>query len=198
MRGSALTFLPREVRSACATLKGGHYESGSWIKAGGTLSAIILSLAPGLLSAQADRPQARVIAPHEGHIGVQPNGVQGQSKVGSLSTGASQLSVGTATFPPRVETATHLHEIDEEVLYVLSGEIAVTLDGKGHKVGPGGTVFIPPGTWMAIANRTDAPAVVLGVLSRGEVEECFRVLFSRDSDEAARREALARCRIRNP
>ena len=167
-------------------------------KTGGTLSAIILSLAPGLLSAQADRPQARVIAPHEGHIGVQPNGVQGQSKVGSPSTGASQLSVGTATFPPRVETATHLHEIDEEVLYVLSGEIAVTLDGKGHKVGPGGTGLHSTGDVDGHCESHGCPRRRIGRLSRGEVEECFRVLFSRDSDEAARREALARCRIRNP
>lgn len=61
----------------------------------------------------------------------------------------------------------------------------------------GGTAFVPPGTWMALANRTDAPVVTMGVIARGEVEECYRVLFSKDADEAARREAGDLCRIRN-
>lgn len=99
--------------------------------------------------------------------------------------------------PPGHETPTHLHEVDEEVVYVLEGELTVLLEGEERTVGPGGTAFVPPGTWMALANRTDAPVVILGVIARGEVEECYRTLFSKDADEVARREAGALCRIRN-
>lgn len=37
--------------------------------------------------------------------------------------------------------------------------------------GRGGTVYVPAGTWMAVASRTDAPVVALGVLTRGEVRK---------------------------
>jgi quercetin dioxygenase-like cupin family protein len=124
-------------------------------------------------------------------------GVETVWKVGSVSTGASQVTLATGTLPPGHETPTHLHEIDEEVIYVLSGELTAILEGEEHTAGPGATVFIPPGSWMAIANRTEAPVVMVAVITRDEAEECFRVLFSRDADEEARREAEALCRIRH-
>lgn len=166
--------------------------AGAWFAPRGSAAG------PSAVASQVNKPQPRVIAPDEGFVGVQRNGIRGQLKVGSVSTGASSLFVGIATFPPGVETVTHLHEIDEEVLYVLSGEVTVTLHEKEYTAGQGGTVFVPPGTWMAIANRTDAPAVVLGVIARGEIEECFRAVFSPDADEAARREGLALCKMRYP
>lgn len=169
-----------------------------WTATAPLLPAISLLLAPTLLTAQAVKPQPHVIAPDEGDVGVQPNGIRHQSKVGSLSAGASQLFVGTATIPPGAEIATHLHEIDEEVLYVVSGEITVTLGGNEYTVAQGGMVFTPPGTWMAIANRTESPTVILGVLSRGELEECFRAMYSTDADERARHHALSLCRARSP
>lgn len=169
-----------------------------WFASAGFYFAISLFLAPASLKSQAEKPKPRVIAPQEGHVEVSTAGVEAQFKVGSVSTGASQLTVSTGVFPPGHETMTHLHEIDEEVIYVLHGELTVTLDGEEHTVGPGGTVFIPPGTWMTIANRTETSAFGLGVLSRGELEECFRVLFSGDAGEDARRQALGLCRLKFP
>lgn len=121
----------------------------------------------------------------------------GSDPRGSVSTGASQLSLVRATLPPGHVTPVHLHEIDEEVVHVLEGELTAILEGEEQTVGPGGTVFVPPGTWMALANRTDRPVVVVGALPRGELERCYRVLFSRDADEADRREAVELCRIEN-
>ncbi|HVS65357.1 MAG TPA: cupin domain-containing protein, partial [Thermoanaerobaculia bacterium] len=105
-------------------------------------------------------------------------------------------TVAVGVIPPGHVSPMHLHEIDEEVVYVLQGELTAILDGEEYTVGPGGTVFIPPGTWMALENRTETSVFSLGVLSRGELEECFRVLFSRDADEAARRDALGLCRLK--
>lgn len=145
----------------------------------------------------AQTPQPRVIAADEGLVGVGANGFTAFFKVGSLSTGANQLYVGTGIVPPGTETPPHLHEIDEEVLYVLEGEITLTLDDEVHTVGTGGTAFIPPGTWMQVENRSDAPARVLGILPRGEVERCFRALYmSGDYDRAQRQEDLAFCKTR--
>lgn len=169
----------------------------TWLATSGLLCILGLSLAPTPLEAQADTVQPYVIGPEEAHVSVSPMGVRVAFMVGSVSTGASQLFFGKTTLPPGHETPTHLHEIDEEVVYVLEGELTAILEGEEHIVGPGGTVFVPPGRWMALANRTDEPVVLLGAISRGEVEECARVLISRDADEADRREAVELCKIKN-
>lgn len=147
--------------------------------------------------ARAEAARPHVIGPEEAHVSVSPMGVGTAFIVGSVSTGASQLFLARATLPPGHETPEHLHEVDEEVVYVLEGELTAVLDDEEHVVGPGGTVFVPPGTWMALANRTDRPVMILGTLGRGELEQCYRVLFSQDADEADRREAAELCRIRN-
>lgn len=169
----------------------------AWLATTGLICVLGLFVAPTPLEAQEDTVQPRVIGPQEAHVSVSPMGVRTEFMVGSVSTGASQLFLAKATLPPGHETPMHLHEIDEEVVYVLEGELTAILEGEEHKVGPGGTLFVPPGKWMSLANRTDRPVVLVGAISRGKAEQCYRVLFSRDADEADRREALALCRIEN-
>lgn len=66
--------------------------------------------------------------------------------------------MSTGLFPPGHDTMTHLHQIDEEVACVLHGELTVTLDGQEHTAVSAGTVFIPQGTRMKMANRTETSA----------------------------------------
>lgn len=134
-------------------------------------------LTPNAVTGQAVEPRPRVIAAEDGFSSIGENGFITLIKVGSLSNGASQLYIGSGIVPPRTETPTHLHEVDEEVLYVLEGEITLTLNDEVHTVGTGGTAFIPPGTWMKVENRSDSPARVLGILPRGDVERCFRAIY---------------------
>lgn len=158
-------------------------------------------LAPSLLAGQTPEARPRIIAADEGASSVGENGFITLIKVGSVSTGASQLYVGTGIVPPNTETPTHLHEVDEEVLYVIEGEITLTLNGQVHTVGEGGTAFIPPGTWMKVANESDAPARVIGILPRGDVERCFRALYPAAGyyrTEADRTADFAFCRTRMP
>jgi quercetin dioxygenase-like cupin family protein len=139
-----------------------------------------------------------VVPAGEGDVAVAESGTRLQFKLGSLSNGAEQTMAATFTVPPGHETVTHLHEIDEETFYITEGEFTVTLGDEVFTAGPGAVVFAPPGTWMSFANRTESEASGLILLSRGETEECFRVLFSADSDEAARRAAVAQCRLQFP
>lgn len=139
-----------------------------------------------------------VVAAGEGDVTVAESGTRLQFKLGSVSNGAERTMAATFTVPPGHETATHLHEIDEEAFYVTEGELTVTLGDEVFTARPGAVVFAPPGTWMSIANRTESEASGLVLLSRGETEECFRVLFSADSDEAARRAAVVQCRLKFP
>lgn len=169
----------------------------TWLAMASSFCVLGLFAAPPPLEAQADTAQPRVVGPQDAHVSVSPMGVRTEFMVGSVSTGASQLFVARATLPPGHETPMHLHEIDEEVVHVLEGELTAVLEGEEHAASPGETVYVPPGTWMALANRTDRPVVVVVILPRGELEPCYRVLFSSDADEADRREAVELCRIQN-
>jgi len=46
----------------------------------------------------------------------------------------------------------------EAVLFVIRGEIALTLGGAVHSLGPGGYAYLPPGTDWTLANPGPAPA----------------------------------------
>ena len=158
-------------------------------------------ITPNVVTGQEVEPRPRVIAAEEGFSSIGENGFITLIKVGSLYNGASQLYVGSGIVPPRTETPTHLHEVDEEVLYVLEGEIALTLNDEVHIVRKGGTAFIPPGTWMKVENRSDSPARVLGILPRGDVERCFRAIYPANDyykTEADRNADFAFCKTRMP
>jgi len=143
-------------------------------------------------------PKAAVIPSDSGDVLVGQHRLALQLKVGSRS-GAEQLHAGLATLPAGTAIPTHLHEIDEELLDVLEGEVTLTLNGQDSKAAAGDMVFIPAGSWMAIANHTASPAKILGVIPRAAMEECMRVLYGDSSTPQFEPEQLhAVCRLRSP
>ena len=148
----------------------------------------ISAIASPMAAAQAVEPKPQVIAADEGVTSVGENGFITWLKVGSVSSGASQLYMGVGIVPPGAGTPRHLHEVDEEILYILDGEITLVLGDETHIVTTGGTAFIPPGTWMQVTNRSSKPARVLGVLGRGDVEKCFRALYPAEGAYATEEE----------
>jgi len=46
----------------------------------------------------------------------------------------------------------------EAVLFVVSGEITLTIAGKPHVMGPGGYAYLPPGCEWTLHNRASEPA----------------------------------------
>ncbi|NRQ16425.1 bifunctional allantoicase/(S)-ureidoglycine aminohydrolase [Ensifer sesbaniae] len=50
-----------------------------------------------------------------------------------------------------------LDEGAEGAIFVVEGELTVTLDGKVHKMQPGGFAFIPPASSWTVRNGSEAP-----------------------------------------
>ncbi|WP_429817828.1 bifunctional allantoicase/(S)-ureidoglycine aminohydrolase [Ensifer sp. B1-9] len=50
-----------------------------------------------------------------------------------------------------------LDEGAEGAIFVVEGEMTVTLDGKAHKMQPGGFAFIPPASNWTVRNASEAP-----------------------------------------
>jgi quercetin dioxygenase-like cupin family protein len=78
----------------------------------------------------------------------------------SPSRGALETTSYRVDLQPGQRLPEHTHD-HEEVFHVLSGPIAVSLDGAETLLGPGDTVMIPPGvSHFAYAGASEACAIL--------------------------------------
>jgi uncharacterized cupin superfamily protein len=82
-------------------------------------------------------------------------------------TGLTRTGVNRVRLPPGRESfAPHLHQAEEEWLYVIAGAGTLEIGGQSFPVGPGDFAGFPPGTWAHHVRNTGA--VDLAYLSGGE------------------------------
>lgn len=79
--------------------------------------------------------------------------------------GCRSMCAGTADFPPQSHAPAHVHDKSEEVIYVLSGEGEIYMDGKPEKLRPGTWVYIPTNTTHSIKNDSQEVMKVVYVFS---------------------------------
>lgn len=58
--------------------------------------------------------------------------------------GSKNMCFGIADFPPESHAPVHVHEKEEEILYVLSGSGEMYFDGKPEEIKPGTCILVPP------------------------------------------------------
>ncbi|HEU0079592.1 MAG TPA: cupin domain-containing protein [Longimicrobiaceae bacterium] len=143
------------------------------------LLLLLLGLSAARLPAQVDRVVStgaapRVVGPTEGERRVLRDGRHILLKVGPANTGAGYLFLGAEDLPPGTLIPRHRHELDEEILIVHRGELTVELDDSTHVAPAGSVVYLPPRSWVAVANRGTATATIMFVFPRGSVERCFQ------------------------
>ncbi len=79
--------------------------------------------------------------------------------------GAESMCFGVADFPPNAHAPAHVHEVEEEILYVLSGAGDMFFDGKPEALRPGTCIYVPPGVEHSINNTCDEVLKVSYVFS---------------------------------
>lgn len=120
-----------------------------------------------LAALAACRPSARAVAPSDrrpprGRPAVLPLAAGERAwldstrfttlKVDPATVGAEHFALGAEALPPGSAIPVHRHLDDEEVLIVHRGRAAVTLGDSVHAVEAGGIAYVPPGTWVGLAN----------------------------------------------
>ena len=107
-------------------------------------------------------------------------------------TGLSHLGVSMARVPPGKESfALHRHTIQEEWIYVLSGQGHVRIDDAELAIGPGDFVGFPPnGPVHLVRNSSDVDLVYLQggdrrVGDRGHFPELGKVAYQHDGGHMA-------------
>ena len=85
------------------------------------------------------------------------------------------LALGHAVVRPGGEPPLHVHAREDEIFYVLDGEITFQRGNERIDAGPGDTVFMPRGVQHGFAVITET-ASLLQVFTPGGLEEAFRSL----------------------
>lgn len=85
--------------------------------------------------------------------------------VSSPADGAERIMTVEGTFFPGKGHDFHCHPNQEEVIYVLEGELEQWVEHERRLLHPGDAVVIPAATVHASFNVSDEPARILAILS---------------------------------
>jgi quercetin dioxygenase-like cupin family protein len=96
------------------------------------------------------------------------------NKVGAATTRGG-LSIVDHRVPPGYAPPAHQHR-DDEVFYVLEGDLAVRCGEQSWRTGPGDLVFLPREVPHGFTVSTDGPARTLLILAPGGFDELVHEL----------------------
>lgn len=78
---------------------------------------------------------------------------------------STKMCFGIADFPANQHAPGHVHEEQEEILYVLKGKGEMYFDNKPEKIEKGTCIFIPPKVVHSINNTSNEVLRVVYVFS---------------------------------
>jgi mannose-6-phosphate isomerase-like protein (cupin superfamily) len=84
----------------------------------------------------------------------------------SPERGSQELCAWLIEIPGRTTGIPH-HVSREEVLYVLSGTVQATVDGRAEQASVGDVILVAAGAQFAVSNLTDGPATAWVTTSVG-------------------------------
>jgi quercetin dioxygenase-like cupin family protein len=117
---------------------------------------------------------ALVVAPREGRT-ANPLTIGGQEvfiKVAGADTNDA-LSCMFHTVPPMTGPPLHQHQHEDELFYVIEGEVTFQIDGKRTLAKAGSTLFAPRLSVHAFQNFTQTTARLLITLTPGGLDRMF-------------------------
>lgn len=80
------------------------------------------------------------------------------------SLGSGQLCAWRVEVPPGSQGVPH-RPSREEVLYCLSGELAITIDGRAHALRPGDAAHVPAGSEIKLDGGPEGGAALTATLA---------------------------------
>lgn len=77
--------------------------------------------------------------------------------VGPKTTGSERVTIGVCTWPEGSTPEGHVHEAEEEIIYIISGTGKIKSPENDVDLEPGTAVFIPVGLHHAIESYGPGP-----------------------------------------
>lgn len=95
----------------------------------------------------------------------------------SPKTGSQQLIMGTEQIAAGTSIPVHMHEHEDEIIFIHRGQGRATVGGETVDVKEGATVYVPKGTWHAIQNEEGTqPVDMLWIFSQPGMDDFFHEL----------------------
>jgi len=107
-----------------------------------TLGALSFAQAPG-------RPGPLILARDEGDL-VGSHYIKADPQRGSM-----RLGVGLQRLKGRQGISMHMHEQEDEILFIHSGSGVGAVGDERKSIGAGTTLYIPQGTWHGVESQSD-------------------------------------------
>jgi quercetin dioxygenase-like cupin family protein len=138
------------------------------------MSSTVSPQIPSQVPSPDAKPTYHVLAAHEGRTPV-PLNIVGEETLVKVSPADSDgaLAFFHLVAPPMTGPPRHVHSREDELFYVLEGEIVFELDGARHSVGPGGTVYLRRGVVHAYQNFSATDARLLIATTPGGFSDYF-------------------------
>jgi len=133
--------------------------------------------APALQASSGPRPA--VIGANEGEHRLLRGGTAPLLiKIDPVTTGSRRMVLGSSDLPPGDEIKLHRHLREDEILLITRGMARVQLGTKLFTAGPGGTVFVPEGTCIAVKNVGPDTLTNVFIFSSPGFEQVLREVSS--------------------
>jgi quercetin dioxygenase-like cupin family protein len=107
-------------------------------------------------------------------------------KIDPVTTGSQRMVLGSSDLPPGDAIGMHRHLQEDEILLVFRGNAEVQLAGRKYEAGPGGAIYIPQGTCVAVANVGRDTLTTYFVFSSPGFEQVLREVSSRPGEAPKR------------
>jgi mannose-6-phosphate isomerase-like protein (cupin superfamily) len=95
-------------------------------------------------------------------------------KVDSQLTPGVRMSMVTEDLPPGAEIRVHLHQREDEIIFIRMGSGIATLGDREVAVATGATVYVPQGVWHGLRNTSESVLGMSAIYSPPGFEQAFK------------------------
>lgn len=145
----------------------------------------VASLMPALRGLQAQAPALGPLAmsPSDGellHVGPTRDPV----RIKVSPPGEGRFAMITQEMAPGSRVPVHLHEREDEIIFIGRGEGSATIGDRTVSLQAGSVLFVPQGTWHSGANTGKATMLWVAIYSPSGFEGYFREIAIRPETQA--------------
>ena len=126
-------------------------------------------------AAQAGASPGAIVHGSEGlKIPPTPDGRVLTIKLDSEQTPGLRMSMVAEDLPPKSEIRVHLHQNEDEIIFIRMGTGVATLGDREVPVAAGATVYVPQGVWHGLRNNSQDMLGMTAIYSPAGFEQIFK------------------------
>jgi mannose-6-phosphate isomerase-like protein (cupin superfamily) len=103
-----------------------------------------------------------------------PDGRVVTIKIDSQQTPGLRMSMIAEDLPPKSEIRVHLHQHEDEIIFIRMGTGVATLGDREVPVAAGASIYVPQGQWHGLRNNSQDTLGMTAIYSPAGFEQIFK------------------------